>query len=152
MEHRTPAAGPTVIDTVANAAFYYGLAQNLCEHIINAGLPMSFAQAKDNFYQAAQHGLDSVIVWRDGNKHRLDALISNELLPRAEAGLRSIDIDPADIAHYLGIIRERLKRKQTGSRWQCRFFKEYNADFEDMTRHYLNNQIQGNPVSQWSYK
>jgi gamma-glutamyl:cysteine ligase YbdK (ATP-grasp superfamily) len=149
IEHRTPAAGPTVIDAIANAAFYYGLAQNLCEEIMQHGLPLSFAQAKDNFYQAARHGMEAVIVWSDGEKHRLDHLLQKELLHRAKKGLQSLGVTPADIDTYLGIIQERIMTKQTGSHWQRHFIKKREHDFAEMTRHYLKNQNTGNPVSSW---
>jgi hypothetical protein len=149
VEHRTPAAGPTVIDAIANAAFYYGLAQNICDEIISKGLPLSFAQAKDNFYQAARHGLDGVIVWFDGSKHRLDHLLQSELLPRAVAGLHSFGVDPSGIDDYLGIIRQRLASRQNGCCWQRRFIREYHHDFAALTKAYLKNQNAGNPVSEW---
>jgi gamma-glutamyl:cysteine ligase YbdK (ATP-grasp superfamily) len=149
IEHRTPAAGPSIADTVANAAFFYGLSQNLCDEIIANGIPLSFTQAKDNFYQAAHHGIEGVIVWFDGHKHRLDHLFAQELLARAKDGLASLGVDIQDSETYLGIIRERLANKQTGSRWQSHFIKEHGRDFQAMTRNYLANQLTGVPVSQW---
>lgn len=150
IEHRTPAAGPTVIDAIANAAFYYGLTTNLCDTLISKGLPLSFAQAKDNFYQAAHHGLDGVIVWADGHKHRLDQLLLTDLIPKAESGLQTLGVDQADINTYLAIIKARVMCKQTGSKWQCRFIKESAHDFTALTRNYLHQQTQGNPVSDWT--
>lgn len=152
VEHRTPAAGPTVVDAIANAAFYYGLAQNICDEIIGKGLPLSFAQAKDNFYQAARHGLDGVIVWFDGSKHRLDHLLQSELLPRALAGLQSFGVDSSGIDDYLGIIRQRIASRQNGCCWQRRYISDYNHNFAEMTKSYLKNQNGGNPVSEWAIK
>jgi gamma-glutamyl:cysteine ligase YbdK (ATP-grasp superfamily) len=149
VEHRTPAAGPTVTDAIANAAFYYGLAQNLTDEIIANRLPLSFAQAKDNFYQAAHHGLDAVIVWFDGNKHRLDQIVLNELLTRARLGLQSLEIIQTDIDAYLDVIRARVESRLTGCEWQCRAVKACDHDFTELTRRYLNNQIIGNPVNEW---
>lgn len=151
VEHRTLAAGPTVIDSIANAAFYYGLAQNICEDILEKGLPLPFAQAKDNFYQAAHYGLDGTIIWFDGARHRLQDLLKSELLPRAISGLKSLGVDNADIDNYLGIIRRRIITKQNGSYWQRRFIQTCNHDFTEMTRHYLKNQNAGQPVSEWPY-
>ena len=150
VEHRTPAAGPTVIDAVANAAFYYGLAQNLCDEIMTQGLPLAFAQAKDNFYQAARHGLGSVIVWTDGGKHRMDQLLKAELVDRAHKGLQSLGVTAPDIDEYLGIVRDRILSNQTGSQWQRRFIKEHPHDFSAMTAQYLRNQQIGNPVGTWA--
>lgn len=152
VEHRTPAAGPTVVDAIANAAFYYGLAQNICDQIISKGLPLSFAQAKDNFYQAARYGLDGVIVWFDGSKHRLDHLLQSELLPRAVTGLHAFGVDPSDVDEYLDIIRHRIGTRQNGCCWQRRMIREVNPDFAEMTKTYLKNQNAGNPVGEWMVK
>ncbi len=149
VEHRVPAAGPTVVDTIANAVFFFGLAQNLTDEMLSNRLPLSFAQAKDNFYQAAHHGLDGVIVWFDGNKHRLDQLVLTELIPRAQLGLQSLGITQSDIEVYLDIIRARVDSKLTGYQWQSQIIKERHHDFTEMTRHYLNNQTIGNPVNEW---
>jgi gamma-glutamyl:cysteine ligase YbdK (ATP-grasp superfamily) len=146
IEHRVPAAGPTVIDTIANAAFYYGLAQAICTEIINRGLPLPFAQAKDNFYQAARHGLDAHIIWFDGSKQRLHHLLKSELLPRAISGLKSLGVYDTEIDAYLDIIRQRIDNKQNGCHWQQQTIKNHH-DFTDMTENYLKNQNIGNPVS-----
>jgi hypothetical protein len=150
VEHRTPAAGPTIIDAIANAAFYYGLAKNLADEIIKKGIPLPFAQAKDNFYQAARLGLDSNIIWFNGEKQRLQSLLKAELLPRAQAGLKSYGIDHRDIENYLGVIQHRVETKQNGSQWQRQFMQNNNSDFKTMTQIYLQKQCTGAPVSEWS--
>jgi hypothetical protein len=149
IEHRTPASGPTPVDAIANAAFYFGLAQNICEHVQDHGLPLAFSEAKDNFYHAARHGLDSTIIWFDGSRHRIEHLLRTELLPRAVEGLQSFGVNASDIEDYLDIIRQRLANKQNGSDWQRRFAKEHHRDFVEMTRTYLKNQNSGKPVSEW---
>jgi hypothetical protein len=150
VEHRTPAAGPSVIDSIANAAFYYGVATNICNEIIAKGPPLPFAQAKDNFYQAARYGLDANIIWFDGAKHRLHNLLASELLPRAASGLISLGICASDIDIYLDIIRQRIANKQNGCQWQRHYFRQNNHDFTAMTRSYLKNQNSGYPVSEWT--
>jgi hypothetical protein len=151
VEHRTTAAGPSVIDSIANAAFYYGLAKNICNEIIAKGLPLPFAQAKDNFYQAARYGLDANVIWFDGTKHRLPHLLTSELLPRATSGLRSLGVCDAEIDVYLDIIRQRIANKQIGCQWQRHYICQHNHDFTAMTRTYLKNQNSGNPVSDWTF-
>ncbi len=148
IEHRTPAAGPTVIDSIANMAFYYGLSQNLCDEIIQQGDFLSFSWAKDNFYQAARHGLDSHIMWKDGQKHTLRQLLLTELLPRARAGLKTLNVDSADSKLYLDVIQQRVSNHQTGSQWQIGFIQKHH-DFLELTRQYLQQQNAGNPVSEW---
>lgn len=156
VEHRTPAAGPTTIDSIANAAFYYGLSKNLCDEIIEKGLSLAFSQAKDNFYQAARHGLDSHIIWLDGKTYRLQSLIKNELIPRAILGLQSLGINHCDSEDFLDVIMQRLNNKQNGCYWQRQFMKSQNQPiqttdhFKLMTQTYLKNQQSGNPISEWS--
>ncbi|MFZ2168822.1 MAG: glutamate--cysteine ligase [Methylococcaceae bacterium] len=151
VEHRTPAAGPSVIDSIANAAFYYGLANDICNEIIAKGLPLSFSQAKDNFYQAARYGLDANIIWFDGAKHRLQHLLLSELLPRATSGLISLGVCNAEINDFLDIIRQRIANKQNGCQWQRLYIIQYNHDFTEMMQAYLKNQNSGNPVSEWTF-
>ncbi len=150
IEHRTPSAGPTVIDTLANAAFFYGLCQNLSEELQNSGFLLSFSQAKDNFYQAARHGLEAHTVWLHNSKQRLLSLLKNELLERAALGLESLHIVQADIDFYLEIIRQRLAHSQNGSTWQRRFMQKYPGEFVAMTRCYLANQRLNHPVGEWN--
>jgi gamma-glutamyl:cysteine ligase YbdK (ATP-grasp superfamily) len=149
IEHRTPSAGPTIIDSIANAAFYYGLSKNLCDEIIATGIPLDFAQAKDNFYQAARYGLDSHITWFDGEKHSLHKLLQTDLLARARKGLQSLSIASADIDTYLNIIEQRIANKQTGSQWQRQFMQQPQATLQSMTQAYLTHQYSETPVSQW---
>ncbi len=149
IEHRSPSAGPTIIDSIANAAFYYGLSKNLSDTLMTDSIPLPFAQAKDNFYQAARFGLNSHIVWLDGNKHTLQKLIQTELLPRARQGLESLNIDTGDINTYLNIIDSRIENKQTGSQWQRQFMQQPHTDFQAMTKAYLQHQDSEIPVSQW---
>lgn len=149
IEHRTPAAGPTLLDMIANAAFYYGLVENLANERLAGRAELSFAQAKDNFYQAARHGLDSHIVWFGERKQRLAVLIEQELLPRAAAGLQALGIAAADRDDYLDVIRQRLASQQTGSRWQRRFIQEKPGEFVEMTKAYLQRQRGGEAVARW---
>jgi len=156
VEHRTPAAGPTPIDSIANAAFYYGLAKNISDEIMQKGLTLPFAQAKDNFYQAARYGLDSHITWLDGKKHRLQPLLRNELIPRAILGLKSLGVTSCDTEDFLDIILQRVNNKQNGSFWQRQFIKQHEQDIalsqnlKLMTQNYLIHQQSGKPVAEWS--
>lgn len=149
IEHRTPAAGPTILDSIANAAFCYGLAKNLCDEMLVGTASMPFAQAKDNFYQAARYGLDSSIVWFDGNKHKMQHLILNELIPRSIIGLKKLGVSRCDIEDFINIIQHRVATKQTGSQWQRNFMVLHPGDFSLMTQQYLKLQNSGNAVSDW---
>lgn len=149
IEHRTPAAGPTLIDTVANAAFYYGLTQNLFELITNNGLPIEFTVARDNFYHAAKHGLSSHVSWIDEQRVRLKSLLIADFIPRAMDGLTQLGIPEDECQRYLGIIQQRAESQQTGSQWQRQFIKKHPNDFRKMTEHYIHNQQSNKPVSEW---
>ncbi|NOQ63597.1 MAG: glutamate--cysteine ligase [Methyloprofundus sp.] len=149
IEHRTPSAGPTIIDSIANAVFYYGLAKNIADELQDQVIPLEFALAKDNFYQAAHHGLDSDIVWFDGEKHPLQKLLLEELLERAQKGLQSLQVDSDDIERYLGIMQQRIESKQTGSQWQRDFMQQKHATLHNMTAAYLEHQYSEIAVSQW---
>jgi gamma-glutamyl:cysteine ligase YbdK (ATP-grasp superfamily) len=149
VEHRVPAAGPTTIDCMANTAFYYGVAKNICDEIIEKGLSLPFSQAKDNFYQAARYGLDSQIIWLDGQKHQLQTLIQQELIPRAISGLISLGVTRSDTEDFLDIILQRISNKQNGCHWQRQTIKS-DHDFKSMTQNYLKNQQSAKPVSEWS--
>ncbi len=149
IEHRTPAAGPTLIDTVANAAFYFGLTKNLCDQIIESGQLLPFSTARDNFYHAARYGLNSHIHWFKDSRQRMYTLINDELLPRAMAGLEKLHITKDESEYYLNIIKSRLAAKQTGSDWQRQFFEKQGRDFTVLSSQYLSNQQQDIPVSEW---
>lgn len=150
VEHRTPAAGPTIVDTLANAAFYYGLAKDICDEIIIKGLPLPFSQAKDNFYQAARHGLNSHITWFNQQHCRLHHLIKTALIPRAINGLQSFGLAQQDIDYYMGVIEHRIENKQNGYQWQQQFMQTHPNNFAAMTHQYFLNQQQGKPVSEWT--
>lgn len=150
IEQRTPAASPTILDALANAAFFYGLVTDLCEACRTGQTDVSFAQAKDNFYQAARHGLESHVNWIGGRKARLATLIQQELLTRAQRGLRALSIDDGDIADYLDIIRQRVASLQTGSQWQRRFIDANPGDFVSLTNAYLAHQRAGHAVATWN--
>jgi hypothetical protein len=150
IEHRTPAAGPTPLDAIANAAFFYGLSKNLCDEIMAKGVPFSFSQAKHNFYQAARHGLDAHVSWFNGEKLRMISLLKRELIQRAVLGLASLGVSRCDSEDYLDIMLQRINNKQTGSQWQRDFIRTHGKNFTQMTETYLNNQQSGKPVSEWS--
>ncbi len=58
-----PAGPPTVVDMMANAAFYYGVLRTLSEEDRPLWTKMSFAAAKHNFLEAAQHGMNARMYW-----------------------------------------------------------------------------------------
>ncbi|HFS82351.1 MAG TPA: glutamate--cysteine ligase, partial [Epsilonproteobacteria bacterium] len=108
IEHRVMPSGPTLIDMLANAAFYYGIATILAKRCAKGHFACDFNTARENFYQAARDGLESSIKW-EGRRVPVDKLVLHTLLPLAAEGLEDLRIDRSDSDRYLGIIKERVE-------------------------------------------
>ncbi len=117
IENRVLPAGPSIVDEVANAAFYFGLMAGMLEQPWRVEEKLSFDDAKANFLSAARRGLQAEMVWTDGKSHGARDLIANELLPLARYGLQHAGVLQEDIDRYLGIHEERVKRDLTGAQW-----------------------------------
>ena len=117
IENRVLPAGPTPLDEVANAAFFFGLMSRLLKETGPIHKAMSFDDAKGNFLAAARHGLDGHFKWTGGRTIKASDLILEELLPIARDGLLSKKVDEADIDRYLGTIEERVTTRRTGAQW-----------------------------------
>lgn len=149
IEHRVVPSGPTVVDAIANAAFFFGLMQSLIHSDDPPERQIPFATARDNFYAAARHGLDAHVTWLGDQKGPVHALILEQLLPAARRGLEAIEIDPGDIDKYLGIFEGRVRNAQNGAAWQRAFVARHGTDMERLTEAYYRRQEQGNPVHEW---
>jgi CBS domain-containing protein len=117
IEARYLPAGPTVVDQMANAAFFLGLMTELPEEFDDITKHMSFDDAKNSFYNAARYGLNGQTCGLDGKSRRVGRLILEELLPRARKGLSRAGVDEADSERLLDVIEERVKGESSGSRW-----------------------------------
>lgn len=147
IEHRVIPAGPTVEDSIANAALLFGLAFALAdEPELEARL--EFSRARENFYTAARYGLQATVSWLDGRRGRVGELLQ-ELLPVARQGLLDLGCEQAEVGHYLGIIAGRLETGQTGARWQLDCFDRYHGDTRALVIEYLILQERGMPVHSW---
>ncbi|HEY9265876.1 MAG TPA: glutamate--cysteine ligase [Mycobacterium sp.] len=118
VENRVLPAGPTVLDMMANSAFYYGMLRALSEEDRPLWTKMSFAAAQSNFFAAAQHGMDAQLYWPGLGEVTPDELVLRRLLPMAEEGLRRWEV-AADVRdRYLGVIEGRAKTGRNGAAWQ----------------------------------
>jgi CBS domain-containing protein len=117
IENRALPAGPTIIDEIANTAFFAGLMLALPREYGDISKRMTFDDAKTNFFRAARHGLDAQFNWIDGQAFSASSLVLDQLLPLARQGLENAEVESADIHKYLGIIEERVRSRQTGARW-----------------------------------
>jgi len=120
IENRVLPSGPTVLDEVANAAFFTGLMQSLPGVLGEIDRLMPFDDAKANFLAAARHGLNAQLTWVGGQTYAAADLILEHLLPLAREGLKASKIDGSDIDLYLGTIEERVRSGQTGAQWALR--------------------------------
>lgn len=162
VENRVLPAGPTVIDVIANAAFYYGLVRALAEESRPLWTRLPFAAAEANFDAACRYGIDARFVWprrgRYGGTGEVDAvtLVRDELLPLASAGLDAWGVEAADRDLYLGVIEERCRRRVNGASWQAATFHRAleqglgrEAALAATTRRYAELMHAGEPVHTW---
>jgi CBS domain-containing protein len=117
IENRYVPSGPTIIDEMANTAFWLGLMAGMPDFVKDIGNHLDFDHAKHNFLKAAQVGLGAQFRWVNGKVYTAEYLIINELLPIARKGLESKKINPDDIDRYLGVIEGRVNAHQSGSIW-----------------------------------
>jgi CBS domain-containing protein len=117
IENRALPSGPTVVDEIANAAFFAGLMLSLPQEYGDVTRRMTFDDAKVNFFRAARTGLDAQFNWIDGKSYTASSLALEHLLPLARQGLADAKVDSEDLDKYLGIVEERVRSRQTGARW-----------------------------------
>ena len=150
IEHRVVPAGPSVEDSIANAALFFGLSHMLAEQAVPPEATLDFARARENFYAAAKHGLQAQVTWIDGRHGSVGALLRQELLPLARTGLRRLGCDRRDIDRYLGVIEGRLANGQTGAQWQLDYRASHGGDLEALVAAYWRHQESGAPVHEWT--
>lgn len=155
IENRALPAGPTIIDEVANAAFFVGLMLSLPGVYGDVSKRMDFDDAKANLFAAARYGLNTHLKWIDGRSESAPSLILNELLPLARQGLSSANIAEQDVDKYLGVIEERVKSGQTGAQWALSSLSATEGPgpkdmrYRALVSTMLQNQKEGSPVHTW---
>ncbi len=149
IEHRVLPAGPSVPDTIANAALFFGLSSFLASLEEAPERQLDFAQVRDNFYAAARYGLNAGITWMDGRHGRISELLV-QLLPQAMEGLLQLGCDRAKSEYYLSIIEQRLLSGQTGAAWQLKWMDKHGEDAASLVAAYLERQDSGLPVHRWA--
>lgn len=117
IENRVLPAGPTVIDEVANAAFWFGLMHGGQDALGDVKKRLDFDDARTNFVAAAHQGMHAQFTWIGGRYLSARKLILDELLPVARAGLQRAEINSGDIDRLLGIISDRVDACRTGAQW-----------------------------------
>jgi len=157
IENRVLPAGPTVLDTMADAAFYYGALRALVDADRPLWTQMSFHAAEENLHSGAREGMDAQLYWPEVGWVRPDELVLRRLLPLAHQGLRSFGVSDAARERYLGVVEGRCVTRQTGSGWQratVAMMQSHGASRADaltaMLGRYVELMHAGDPVHTWA--
>lgn len=159
IELRSLPAGPSPADMIANAAFAVGSAVGFAAQVEDMLPAMPFPIASQNFYRAAQFGIDAELMWPHRDDRRLERTpavdIARALLPTAAAGLAELGVEEAESQHYLGIIEARLDARRTGALWQLAEVARHEPDLgrdralARMLQRYLEYADANLPVAHW---
>jgi len=118
VENRVLPAGPTVLDILANAAFYYGVVRMLADDERPVWSKMSFSAAEESFHAAAREGIEARVFWPGVGEVPATELVLRKLLPLAHEGLDRFGIDPGDRDRLLGVVEARCVEGRNGATWQ----------------------------------
>jgi len=117
IENRVIPSGPTVVDEIANTAFFVGMMAGMADKYEDVRELIPFDDVKANFIAAARAGIRAQMNWFGDTHMPARELILDELLPLAEHGLEKYGLDQRDIDKYLGVLRERVSTRRNGARW-----------------------------------
>lgn len=155
IECRVIPSGPSVIDEVANAAFWIGMVLGGREEYGDVRERMDFGDAKSNFLAAARNGLKAGFRWLDGVTMSAPELILEEALPVARKGLAGAGVDADEIDKYLGVVEERVSSGTNGARWMIRSLRNMREQgtrserFAALTSGTVAREKTGEPVHLW---
>ena len=156
IENRVLPAGPTVLDVMANAAFYYGALRALVDADRPIWTQMSFSAAEENLHSGARDGFDAQLYWPEIGWVRPDELVLRRLLPMAHEGLRRFGLSDEARARYLGVIEGRCLARRSGSVWQRETVAALQAQghtrqeaLSEMLRRYITLMHANTPVHTW---
>jgi hypothetical protein len=155
IENRVLPSGPTAVDMIANAAFYYGLVRAIVDSGWAPWKQVPFELVERDLHRAARDGLAARLSWR-GAEHPADDLTRDVLLPAAAAGLDAWGVNADDRDRYLGVIEARVRHRRNGAVWQTetvRYLEDRGLQripaLHEMTRRYAEQARTGAPVHEW---
>lgn len=156
LENRVLPAGPTVVDMLANHAFYYGALRGLSEADPPLWTQMNFAAAQANFLAAARYGMDAQLDWPGLGEVTTRELVLGTLLPMAHEGLRRWGVDAEVRDRFLGVIGGRAQTGRNGAHWQVATVAALQdggltrpAALAEMLRRYCEHMHSNEPVHTW---
>ncbi|MFW6199307.1 MAG: glutamate-cysteine ligase family protein [Gemmatimonadota bacterium] len=156
IECRSLPSGPSVVDEVANAAFWMGLVMGMVREHGDITEHMAFDDAKSNFLAAARLGLNARFDWIGGETISARRLILERLLPLARDGMTVLAIDGGDADRYLGVVEDRVRSETTGAHWLIRSLAGMDREatrgerLSALTAALFRRQQSGEPVHEWS--
>jgi hypothetical protein len=157
LENRVLPAGPTVIDMLANSAFYYGMLRSLSTAENPLWNRLSFTAAHANFSEAARNGIAARLYWPELGEVPTRRLVLDTLLPIAYDGLDSWGVDAEVRDRFLGVIEGRAKAGRNGASWQVATVRTLEdeglsrpAALAEMLRRYCEHMHTNEPVHTWS--
>ncbi|MCW2810778.1 MAG: hypothetical protein JWP61_1236 [Friedmanniella sp.] len=156
VENRVLPAGPTVVDTMANAAFFAGLVRALAGQDRPVWSQMSFLAAQENFTAGIRNGIQAEVYWPRVGHVPAAELVVRKLLPLAAEGLRAWEVDEREIGRLLDIVERRCLRAANGSTWQTAEVSRLEIAgasrpqaLRDMLKTYLEHMHSNEPVHTW---
>jgi gamma-glutamyl:cysteine ligase YbdK (ATP-grasp superfamily) len=157
VENRVLPAGPSVVDVLANAAFYYGLVRVLADSERPVWTQMSFTTAAENLHEAAKNGMGAHLYWPGLGDATVAELVLRRLLPMARDGLSAWGVSSVHADRLLGVIEQRCLTGQTGAAWQigtvAELSERHGANRKDalrqMTQRYIEYMHTNEPVHSW---
>jgi gamma-glutamyl:cysteine ligase YbdK (ATP-grasp superfamily) len=159
IELRALASGPTPADMAANGAFLLGLTLAIAEDIDAYTTTLAFEQARDNFYRAAEAGLDAVLLSpfnREGPRPQPARELALQLLSPARDALLDAGVAEDDVDELFALLEARITSGQTGAQWQRDAVSAMQPRLgraramAAMTQRYMDAMTSGEPVHTWS--
>ncbi|WP_420318484.1 CBS domain-containing protein [Ekhidna sp.] len=153
IENRYIPAGPTIIDQMANFAFWVGLMKGRTIAHKEIHNHMDFEDVKSNFIKAARNGKGSIMNWR-GRQVSVRDLVTRELLPMAYDGLSYMNVDRSSAERLLSIIDARTIG-QTGAQWSIRNYRKLKRTTRKddallaLTKYMYKYQNEEKPIHEW---
>jgi len=148
IEFRPIAAQPTVRDCIAFQAAFAGLLEQ-CIRTDHPVYSLDWDTAHENFYAAAQLGLDADMAWVTADRevtHEHESIYT-DILDAATKGLQRRGLSEEQAAKYVWPLRQRARHHVTPADWKRDRVREHldeGSDLEnaiyEMQYEYLENQ------------
>lgn len=155
IENRVIPSGPTIVDEIANAAFFFGMMAGMAELHPQVRAQIRFEDVKTNFLAAAREGIRAQMNWFGDSYMPAKELITQQLIPLAREGLEQMAIDRGDIERYLGILEDRVNKRRTGARWMLESLESMgeqgtqNQRMRAVVSSLVHQQSSGKPIAEW---